>query len=107
MLRLTFRTIKAMKHCENLLNKPREIKDVGMVACRVWESDITMVRKMLTLRKVRYSQWFNITGRKVSVENKVSTLEHEYFVDWRSMKAIDPEETQTWTTHPGVLSFDI
>ena len=107
MLLLTFRTIKAMQHCENLLNKPREIKGIGMVACRTWETGISIVRKMLTLRKVRYSQWFKVQARKVPDEDKISKLEHEYFVDWRTMDGIDQEVTAKWITHPGVLSFDI
>src|SRR5680860_201120 len=48
MLKLVFQTIKAMKHCERLLAKPRQIKDIGIVAFQIWESDIGAIRKMLT-----------------------------------------------------------
>lgn len=107
MLLLKFRTVKAMKHCEALLNKPRDIKDIGMIAFKVWETEVGSVRKMLTLRKTQYSQWFNITGKKVPDDEKISKLDQEYFVNWQTMNPIKPEETKTWSTHPGLLSFDI
>jgi DNA polymerase delta subunit 1 len=107
MLLLTFKSMKAMQHCENLLNKPRDIPGLGMIMCRMWETGVGIVRKMLSLRKVRYSQWFKVKGDQVRIEDKISTLHHEYIVSWQTMDPIPQTETQSWITHPGVLSFDI
>ena len=63
MILMAFRTIKAMEFCEKLLEKPQKIDGIGMVACRVWESQIPLVRKLLTIRKCNYSQWFKIEGK--------------------------------------------
>ena len=107
MLTLLFSTLKGMYECKNRLSKPFNVRDLGLVACKVWETNIPLVRKLLTLRNMNYCQWFNIEGVKVTGEDKVSTLENEYVVDRFTMNPIPPEETSSWVTRPTVLSFDI
>lgn len=107
MLCLLFDTIKSMKICTGGLKKPFKVRDLGILKCNVWESNISMVRKLLTLSNVKYSQWFNIEGVKVNEEDKISTLDLEYVVDRRTMTPIPSNETKTWVTNPTILSFDI
>lgn len=108
MLLLTFKTVRAMQHCESFLQKPYRVDEFGgMVACKVWETGINIVRKLLTLQKCRYSQWFTINAAKVDEDNRISTLEHEYVVEWRSLTPLPNSQTKGWTTHPRMLAFDI
>ena len=107
MLVLLFNTIKAMYDCSKKLSKPFKVFNLGIVACKVWETKISLVRKLLTLRNMKYCQWFNIEGVKVIGEDKVSKLEHEYVVDRCTMNPIPPEQTSSWVTNPTVFSFDI
>lgn len=107
MLLLLFKSMSAMNHCEALLTKPHRIPDIGLVMARVWETSISVVRKLLTLRETRYSQWFTIDATKVPSEDRISTLEREYIGHWKTLTAIPSTETKGWTTHPRVLSFDI
>ena len=108
MLLLTFHTLRAMQHCESFLQKPHRIEAFnGMIACKIWETEINMIRKLLTLRDCQYSQWFNIQASLVDEDNKISTLDHEYVVEWRSLTPIPNSQTQGWTTQPRVLAFDI
>lgn len=107
MLVLMFRSLASMKRCEDLLNRPQRVPDMGLVACKVWETSISCVRKLLSLRRIGYSQWFNVEAYKVSVENKIATIENEYNVVWRTMTPVPPGESGSWVTHPGVLGFDI
>jgi len=107
MMVVLFNTIRSMYNCKNKLNQPFNVKDLGMIACKVWETNIPIVRKLLTLRNVKYCQWFEIQGVKVMSEDKISTLEEEYVVDRFTMNPIPPEETGSWVTSPRVLSFDI
>ena len=107
MLTLLFSSMRAMYDCRNKLSKPFKVRDLGLVACKVWETNIPLVRKLLTLRNMKYCQWFNIEGIKVTGDDKVSKLENEYVVDRFTMNPIPPEETSAWVTHPTVLSFDI
>ena len=107
MLVLMFRSLSAMKKCEDMLNRPQRVPDMGLVACKVWETSISVVRKLLSLRRIGYSQWFNVEAHKVQVENKIATIEHEYNVVWRTMTPVPPEESGSWVTHPGILGFDI
>ena len=107
MLVLLFNNIRSMFTCKNRLNQPFQVKDLGIVACKIWETNISLVRKLLTLRNTKHCQWFNIEGIKVQEEDKISTLANEYVVDRMTMFPIDPEKTGSWVTKPTILSFDI
>ena len=107
MLILLFNTVKSMYKCNSYLKKPFKVRNVGLVACRVWETKITPVRKLLTLRNVKYCQWFSIQGTKATAEEKVSTLDNEYIVNRSTMNPIPAEKTSSWVTKPVLFSFDI
>jgi DNA polymerase elongation subunit (family B) len=116
MFLLCFRSISSMKSCKNKLKKAFKVwglrggekkNDEIMIALRVWETHIPLERKMLTLRNCKYCQWFNIKGVKVQGSDKISTLEHEYVVDWKTLNPIPLDDTVSWITHPGILSFDL
>lgn len=107
MVRLAFKSIEAMYRFTNMFKSYIMTERYGSIKCSVWETSINVTRKLLTMKKVRYSQWFTSTGYKVDPELRVSTLENEYIIDWRTMTAIPPEETKTWATKPGILAFDI
>jgi DNA polymerase elongation subunit (family B) len=107
MLQLCFNNLRAMQHCSRLLENPLKTDDWGFIKCNVWEDSISIVRKLLTVRDVRYSQWFNVIAHRVEPELRISTLEREYIAEWDSMRAIPLEECKGWNTQPGVLAFDI
>lgn len=107
MVMCCFTSLEAMRHCANLLENPLKTEDWGFIKCNVWENTISIIRKLLTARNIRYSQWFRITATKVPPEYRVSTIEHEYIGQWDTMTAVPPEECRDWTSQPGVLAFDI
>jgi len=116
MLLLCFHSLESMNKCKNKLKFAFKVNglrggnsrdDQTMVAVKVWETHIPLVRKLLTLRNSKFSQWFNIKGTKVEGDDKISTLEREYSVDWRTLNPISLEETVSWITHPKILSFDL
>jgi DNA polymerase elongation subunit (family B) len=107
MLQLCFSSLKSMEACARLLSRPLKTDDWGFIQCHVWENSISIVRKLLTVRDVRYSQWFRVTGAQVEPEMRISSLEREYIAEWDSMVAVPPDECAGWMTQPGVLAFDI
>ena len=113
MLLLCFHSVESMQKCKNKLKYPFKVRgikgdnDETMVSLKVWETHIPLERKMLTLKNCKYSQWFNVKGIKVKDEDKISTLENEYVVDWKTLKPLSEEETVSWITHPKILSFDL
>jgi len=116
MLLLCFRSLNSMDKCKNILKSGFKVNglrgngrkdDMTMVCVRVWETYIPLERKLLTLKNTKYCQWFKVSGIKVHGEDKISNLENEYVVDWRSIKSIPLDETVTWLTYPGILSFDL
>lgn len=116
MLLLCFKNMNSLSHCKTKLSYPLRVyglrgnnrqDDYAMVAVRVWETHIPLETKLLTLKGCKFSQWFNIEGIKVKGEDKISTLENEYVVDWRTLQPIPEEETLSWLTKPLVFSFDL
>lgn len=107
MLMLAFRNLRAMQHCERLLAKAYRISDLGLVNASVWETSISIVRKLLTTKHCGFSQWFTVDGRRVEEDLALSTLTREYIVDWSSLTPLDPVQTKGWTSRPRILAFDI
>lgn len=107
MLLLVFRTKDAMKKCENVVKKAINVRDIGYVKCNMWETYISPDRKLLTIQKCEYSQWFTVKARLVPEADRISTLDREYYADWKTMTPRPRSETGGWVTHPKVLSIDI
>jgi DNA polymerase elongation subunit (family B) len=113
MLWVTFKTMEAMRHCNNLLKEPISVLGIGgrnnppKAKYNMWQNQVPTTRKLLTFRDCGYAQWFRIQGIKVPAEQKISHMENEYIVSWNTLTAIGPTESKGWITHPKTLSFDI
>ncbi len=77
------------------------------VPFHVWEADIPMHIKLLAQSNLAFCQWFTGDIEKVHEDEKISSLVNEVWLDPNSIKPISQEETTSWITSPGVLSFDI
>ena len=115
MILLKFKTLKAMSHCKNLVNKPHRVMDLGTMRFDTHETDISPIRKLFSLRKCRYSQWFRIQGIEIPYDSgdRIShrgTPERpirEFVVAWDSLTPIPLNESRGWITRPRIVSFDI
>lgn len=107
MLMLTFNTLEAMNHCVRVLNDVIKTEEWGVVKCNVWESEISIHRKLLTIRKIRYGQWFTFNGFKVPEDQRISTVVNEYIVGYADLEPVPLTDTMEWITHPRMLAFDI
>lgn len=107
MLMLRFRHINSMERCAALLQNPLNVPDIGYVTCSMWEHKISPIRKLLTAKKLRYAEWFTVSGIPVDPDYHISTCAKEYIIDWKSIRAVPAEKCTGWTTNPGVLAFDI
>jgi len=107
MIRMKFNNLKAMQHCSNLFRNPLQTDEWNFIKCEVWEDNISVVRKLLTIKKIRYSQWFTVEGERVPDEEKVSTIKNEYIADWTTMSPVASEISKKWNSCPGILSMDI
>ncbi len=109
-----FKNQKSLSHCINLLKKPVEIKNIGTIELKIWESNISMVRKLLSLRKTKYAQWFEVEGKEVPIGHPERTAVsgknnriREILINWRTIDPIPLSQTKTWSSKPDVLAFDI
>lgn len=108
MIQLSFDNLNAMRKCSDLLANAIKTDDWGFIKCNVLEDSISMVRKLLTVRDIKYTQWFRVRAQHVSDEElRISSIQNEYIAEWDTMEAIPEKECETWTTKPGILAFDI
>lgn len=115
MMFIVFNSTAAMKACAKLVGKPKNIYGLGNVHLQIWEDRISIIRKMFTMRKTRYAQWFRIIGQEVpyGCSTRIATKGtdakpiKEYICQWKSMEPISSEESEGWMTKPRLLSIDI
>lgn len=78
------------------------------VKLRVWETDITTTRKMLTFLNLGYSTCMDITNfRKMELGEQVSNQKLEYMVDFNNIKPTEVSIAKEIFTYPLILVFDI
>lgn len=107
MVRLVFKNIESMNKCRNILSKPIKTLNWGIIKCNVWETNISIIRKLLSTVGLRYSQWFRVLGYKVESELQISNCKNEYIAEWKTIAPVSTDECKDWSTKPGILSFDI
>jgi len=107
MLLLKFKSLKALRHCENILKYTLNTKDFGYIKCNIWEHKIPTTRKLLTNQYMSYSEWFTVRGKKVESDLRLSSLDEEYIVQWKTIRPIPTEICDKWRIYPRILSFDI
>lgn len=105
---MTFPNTKCVYELKNLLNSPLYIKEFKTaIMLQVNEDDISPVRKLLTRISLDPSQWFKCEATPVPIEEKISTLDQEYYIKWTDIRPISSDESKDWSVHPGLGSFDI
>lgn len=113
VVRVFFPTKDAIRHCKNkFVNKDKtlkviKIKGLGVISCNVWSDDVESIRQLLTVKKCKFSQWFNAKVTPVTGRNKISSLKHEYIAKWTDLDPIDYDICQTWRTYPTIMAYDI
>lgn len=116
MAALFFRSRRDMNICASRLLKQQDYPNLGRVNFRVFEKDISIRRKVFTMRKTRYAQWFSFSGIEIGKDHpermaKAGSLGRpirEFILeDYKSIVPISPEKSMGWTTNPRVFSFDI
>lgn len=122
MARLSFSTKKAMYEGKSTFRRKvmRNIEtDPGVflrdLTFAIHEDEIAVERKFFTEIKTQFTQWVAIHGEIVRVgdERRVSYPGNEEFpvteviVSYKKIKPIAKETTESWTTSPRTVSFDI
>lgn len=110
MLLACFSHQNHLYRAREVLEKPAHIPGIGMVVFKVHDVGIKAHRKLLSLKNVRYSQWFQVDATEVDKDERISTFgdkQHEYIVEkWNTLTAIVGKETE-WIIYPTILSFDL
>lgn len=105
MILLVFKNSDALRHACNIFNKIVNVPDLGELKFNVHESDISSIRKLLTVRRCKYTQCFQAKAVKVPRDEVIGKLKHEYYIKWQDLTPL-PEE-KSFNTYPNILSFDI
>lgn len=107
MLCLYFKTSYDLHRCNSLLKEPIEIPNLGFIKFNTYETSIPTINKLLTIKNLKCSQWFNVSASKVDPKLCISISQKEYFADWNTINPIPLEESKYWLTQPKILAFDI
>ena len=137
MMLLFFKKLKDMTKCETIVERGLDFtfqdnvySSLGpkFIQFKVWETKIDILRKFFTVRKCSYAQWFKVKGVKLveydanskeketldpevedilSKHKKISKLEKEYVINWRTLNPISEDDSNGWVTKPMVAAYDI
>lgn len=105
MLLVFFNTSNAMRHCINLLKHPLQVSEYPPMILKCWETNIPTVKKLLSLKKMGYSQWMKVRVQHVDSDSgmdKESSIE-EYVCSWKDITPLD----STNVTQPLIMVIDI
>jgi DNA polymerase elongation subunit (family B) len=98
-LKLYFDSLTAMHNFNNILKKGGYIFNGIPIIVR--EIEVSPIRKLLTLMKIKYSDTFKVLATPVLEAQKISTLQREYFVDFHTLEPTG----EIFNIVPKVLSF--
>jgi DNA polymerase elongation subunit (family B) len=115
MIFVNFKTLEAVKHCNNLLGKPRTIYPFGTVQLKCYEANIDLIRKFYTSRDASFCQWLQVTGTeftldddaRITTEGTAEKPVREISVSYKNVSSIPSKVSESWFTHPRILAFDI
>lgn len=117
MARVFFKSPKDMNICTWRLKKTQDYPDFGNLNFRIFEKDINVRRKVFTIRKTRFCQWFtvdkyreiNFGSRERMATQGVPGREIREIIidDYTNIKPVPVEDSRTWASRPRVLSYDI
>jgi hypothetical protein len=88
MLKLKFSDWNSMDRCVNLLKQPltaSKIMGYENIKFNVYEDQIPVYRKFIDTIDIK-SEYISIGAYKCPDESKISTIENEYIVEWKTMK---------------------
>lgn len=101
----SFKNSDDIYNLKNLLKNPVNIEGVGTIGLRLWEYDISPIRKFLSLKGCSFSQWFSIEPAKNT--QIVSVCKHEYTCTANKFFPIENKISQEWRLYPSQLAIDI
>ena len=108
MIRVQFVNMKAMREAKGTIEREHEFDDAGAggkIKCMMRENNITPVRRLLTNRQMRYTQWFRATATKAVW--RASTLEQEWICNFQDIHPVSMTESRHWKVYFKALAFDI
>ena len=97
---------KAMKRLHDFSKSGIYIQG-GKTPYKIWEADVEMHIKLIAEFNMKFCQWFDGTITAVHSEDKITTLEHEYWLDVQTLSPIPLDQTTEWVVYPRMFSFDI
>ena len=126
VLELKFKIEDHMNHLVNLLKGIKdgiEFSYMGRMKLSVFENNISIIRKLITEKNLKYCQWMSVVCEEIPLESpeRISVkggdifcpkghfneTNREYFGDYNTMKLLTEEEASKLKSSPRLLSFDI
>ena len=107
MILLLINNADALRHATNIIKKGMEIRHIGMVKGEILETEIGPIRKLISKQKLKYAGWLSAKGEKIPRNERISTLENEYIVNYADLNPIPDEICDGWVSRPKWCAYDI
>lgn len=108
---LLFTNQDDMSKIENAVNGSVYVPNYGPIRANIregYKSKISGIMKLITALGIKYCGWFESKeAYKVPEHKKISKLDEEYIVPWRSIHKLSSKLTANWKTSPKLFSWDI
>jgi DNA polymerase elongation subunit (family B) len=110
MLRIELDSINNMYECERYfksINQSKIFPDKfrpDNFKFKVYETKVSLVRKLLTERNLKYSGWVTGKGYLATEDNKISSVKNEYIIPYENLYPLNDESK---SSYPYIMSVDI
>lgn len=105
-----FHTLQGRSDMMNTINFPIWVPELrGFVKLTMHENKISTLRRLHSLRHIRYSQWLTVKGRSVPFNSKHRVSKEpvrEYIVDYRTLNPVPEKDCSSWLVYPKLFSWD-
>lgn len=107
MMKIFFKSNEGCNLLTKILKSPFKTNKFGFLNLEAHENEVNIVRKLLTERNLKFSDWLQAEGRLVPEDEKISTCKKEYIVNYKKISPIDYDVCKNWKVYPKIFSYDI
>jgi len=84
-----------------------QIVGLGKIRTKIHEQDASPILQLTCIRDIPTAGWINFSGKAVCDEEKISTCDNEYVVQWKNLSRSEGSYKIEYPAKPLIMGFDI
>ena len=89
------------------VKRDMQIVGLGKIKTKIHEQDASPILQLTCLRDIPTAGWINFAGKIVAEDEKISTCENEYIVQWKNLSRSEGSYKIEYPAKPLIMGFDI